>query len=231
MKKLYTVMLGALLLATGVANAQARRSITLHMGDVEYARTGFIPLKQILMQQHRRENPESLELESVILVAKSMHGNGQADLRVGNAAYAGRIGGRPVDYNNPGDWTFDNVVLYNSQRTSLGPWQIDLRGFNKVRRIILNVRDRWTPPPRPRPQPIPNPGPAVTVSVKGQGYFPDQLTANGVCLSKGFRQAVGSTQWKQAGAKIEGLRSFDGSAFFQSHIWYSGMALDNVLCQ
>lgn len=146
MKRLYTYVLGtALVLTTGVANAQMRRSITLHIGDVEYARTGIIPLKQVLLQQHRYENPENLELESVTLVAKNMHGSGTANLRVAGGTFSGRIGGRPFDYNNPGEWTFDNVNLYNSQRTSLGPWQIELIGFNKVRRVILNVRDRWTP--------------------------------------------------------------------------------------
>lgn len=74
-----------------------------------------------------------------------------------------------------------------------------------------------------------NPRPS-NVSVKGQGYYPDRLTAHGVCIANGFYQAVGFTQWRQAGDKIEGLRSFDGSAFFQSHIWRGGMALDIVNC-
>ncbi len=77
---------------------------------------------------------------------------------------------------------------------------------------------------------VQNPSP-TTLSVKGQGYYPDRLTAHGLCVANGFFQAVGYTQWRQAGDKIEGLRSFDGSAFFQSHVWRGGMALDTVSCQ
>ncbi len=242
MKKLYIALL-SVLMAASVAQAQ-RRTIFLQFGDQEHQRMGVLYLKQAIMQQHRFENPENLELESVTLVAKSQHGNGQADLIVGNwRSPTARIGGRPNDYWNHGDWTFDNVTMYNMQRTSMGPWQIELRGFNKVRRVMLVVRDRFVPPPRPIPQPPrpipqpprpipqPPPGPSVAVSVKGQGYFPDLLTAQGVCVSQGYSRAVGYTQWQQAGNKIQGLRSYNGSAFFQSHIWYGGMALDIVNCQ
>ncbi len=77
----------------------------------------------------------------------------------------------------------------------------------------------------------PGPGRGIVVSVRGQGYFPDHATANGVCISKGYGDAVGYTQWRQAGDQIQGMRSYDGSAFFQSHVWRGGMALDEVSCR
>ena len=69
-----------------------------------------------------------------------------------------------------------------------------------------------------------------TISVRGQGYFPDALTATGICLANGGRQAIGFTQWRQAGDKIEGMRSYDGSAFFSTTVWRGGMAIDTVNC-
>ncbi len=69
------------------------------------------------------------------------------------------------------------------------------------------------------------------ISVRGQGYYPDEPTANAICLFNGFRRTVGFTQWKQAGDRIEGLRSYDGRPYFQTAIWGGGMALDSVNCR
>lgn len=241
MKKMYAALLGVIALAATTANAQRFpgpqigrvRAITLQMGDQEFARMGMIPLKQVLLSQHRFENPENMELESVVLTAKSMQGNGQTELRInGRSSGTYTIGGRPFEYNNPSEHTFDNVTIFNSQRVSFGTWQLDLRGFNKVRRVTLNVRDRIVrpvPPPRP-PRPIP-PMPAYEVDVRNQGYYPDQLTAQGVCVANGGSIAVGFTQHKQAGNIIEGKRSFDGSAFFRPHVFGGGYSLDRVSCQ
>ncbi|OQW48583.1 MAG: hypothetical protein A4S09_04075 [Proteobacteria bacterium SG_bin7] len=233
MKKMYAALLGVILLVVTTANAQRFpgprmgqvRAITLHMGDQEFARMGMIPLKQVLRAQHRFENPENMELESVLVTAKSMHGNGQVELLInGRSSGVYTIGGRPFDYNNPSEYTFDNVNLYNSQRFSQGSWQLDLRGFNRVRRVVLNVRDRVILPPMPPRLPF-------LVDVKNQGYYPDQLTAQGLCIANGGSIVVGFTQHKQAGNIIEGKRSPDGFAFFKPHIWGGGYSIDKVTCQ
>lgn len=250
MKKMYAALLGVIVLAATTANAQRFpgpragqvRSITLNIGDAEYQRMGDIHLKQIMRSQQPYESPENMDLESVTLTAKSMQGNGQAELRInGQPSATYTIGGRPYQYNNPAEWTFDNVTIYNSQRFSQGSWQITLRGFNKVRRVTLNVRDRIVrpvPPPRPPmpipqpPRPVPQPGPTVSITVRGlDTYYPDSLTAQGLCVSKGYSRAVGMTDWKQAGNQIAGKRSYDGSAFFSSHTWLGGRAIDTVQCQ
>ncbi len=241
MKKIYAALLGVIVLAATTANAQRfpgpqvgrLRAITLNMGDQEFARMGMIPLKQTLLAQHRFENPENMELESIVLTAKSMQGNGQTELRInGQSSGVYTIGGRPFEYNNPSEHTFDTVTIYNSQRVSHGSWQLDLRGFNKVRRVTLNVRDRiGRPVPRPPVPRPPMPRPAFVVDVINQGYFPDQLTAQGVCIINRGSLAVGFTQHKQAGNVIEGKRSPDGSGFFRPHVWGGGYSLDKVTCQ
>ena len=75
------------------------------------------------------------------------------------------------------------------------------------------------------------PGRGVVVNVRGAGYYPDHSTANGVCFLRGYGETMGFTQWRQAGDKIQGMRSYDGSAFFQTHVWGGGMALDQVRCR
>ncbi|OQW48212.1 MAG: hypothetical protein A4S09_13970 [Proteobacteria bacterium SG_bin7] len=69
----------------------------------------------------------------------------------------------------------------------------------------------------------------VNVNARG-GYYPDQDTADAVCRLKGYNQAVGFTQWQQAGNRIRGQRSFDGRPFFSTYDWSGGMALDVVSC-
>jgi hypothetical protein len=69
------------------------------------------------------------------------------------------------------------------------------------------------------------------VSVRGQSYYPDRYTAQAICSFNGYYQEAGYTQWKQAGDKIEGQRSYDGRPYFQTEIWYGGYALDTVICQ
>lgn len=73
-------------------------------------------------------------------------------------------------------------------------------------------------------------GQVVQISVKGQGYYPDRYTADAICRYNNHYEAVGFTQWRQAGNKIQGLRSYDGRPFFQTEIWYGGMAIDMVSC-
>ncbi|MDZ4660436.1 MAG: hypothetical protein SGJ18_02335 [Pseudomonadota bacterium] len=71
----------------------------------------------------------------------------------------------------------------------------------------------------------------TSINVRGQGYYPDQLTAHAICLFNGYYRTAGYTQWRQAGDRIQGLRSYDGRPYFQSAIWGGGMALDVVNCQ
>ncbi|OQW53435.1 MAG: hypothetical protein A4S09_07485 [Proteobacteria bacterium SG_bin7] len=74
-------------------------------------------------------------------------------------------------------------------------------------------------------------GGPISISVRNQGYYPDFLTARAVCVFKGMSDAVGFTQFRQAGDVIEGMRSFDGRPYFQREVWRGGMSLDAVNCR
>ncbi len=74
-------------------------------------------------------------------------------------------------------------------------------------------------------------GGPISISVRNQGYFPDFLTARAVCAFRGMSDAVGFSQYRQAGDVIEGLRSFDGRPYFSREVWRGGMSLDVVNCQ
>ena len=99
-------------------------------------------LKRMLKQQHPWVNTRDLKLNNVILIAKSKIGRGHAQLRVGRqASRFFRVAGHPKSFKRDHRKSFDRVRLYNPSRTSRGPWQINLRGSFKVRKIVLITED------------------------------------------------------------------------------------------
>ncbi len=227
-----------------ISQAQWGRTqqLTVNLYDREIAGQDYLRLRDEVQRQYPGINLSFAELMSVQLVAKSRMGRASASLLVGGAQSGDyTIPGNPRDWMNPNDWTFTNTYINNDRGSSQGPWQIIVTGNVKVRSVTLTILQRQprpTPPPRPqppRPQP-PRPGPGPNwptrvIDVKGQSYHPDELTAQGICIANGMSRSVGSNSWRQAGATIEGKRSFDGSANFQVHKWYTGIALENVTCQ
>lgn len=99
-------------------------------------------LKRMLKRQYPWVNTRDLKLNNVILVAKSKIGRGQAQLRVGRrASEFFRVAGHPKSFKRDHRKSFDRVRLYNPSRSSRGPWQINLRGNFKVRKIVLITED------------------------------------------------------------------------------------------
>jgi len=99
-------------------------------------------LKRTLKEQYPWVDTRDLRLKNVILVAKSRIGRGHAQLRVGrNISDYYRIAGQPRRFKRDHRKSFDRVRLYNPSRTSWGPWQMNLSGTFKIRKIILVTED------------------------------------------------------------------------------------------
>lgn len=83
-------------------------------------------------------NTNQLELKSVILVAKSKHGNGKALLKVGNATTGFKVvPGQPFKFHQAG--YFYQKVFFNPKANSNGVWQLKLKGNFKVKRVIVKA--------------------------------------------------------------------------------------------
>jgi hypothetical protein len=99
-------------------------------------------LKKSLKAQYPWVRIADLELEKVVLMAKSKKGRGGAGLRVGNwTTDMYRVAGDPQRFHNSGKHTFDRVRFWNPSKNSKGPWQIELKGNFIVRKIVLVVND------------------------------------------------------------------------------------------
>lgn len=111
-------------------------------------------LKKALREQYPWVTIDELELRRVVLIAKSRHGRGEAQLRVGHRATDRyRVTGGPERFRNDRR-SFDRVLFRNPSSDSNGPWQIDLFGDFVVNKVVLEVdhrqyRERM--PPRPYP--------------------------------------------------------------------------------
>ena len=107
-------------------------------------KTTTLRLKRALKRQYPWVDVQNLRLKSVILVAKSRVGRGHAQLRIGHQRgdYV-RIGGHPRQFNKDHRKTFDRVRLDNPSRRSWGPWQVNLYGTFKVRRVVLFAEDPY----------------------------------------------------------------------------------------
>lgn len=68
------------------------------------------------------------------------------------------------------------------------------------------------------------------VIAAGGLFHPDQMTAQAICVSRGFYRENGFSQSKVAGNRIDGQRSYDGRPYFMPATWYGGMAISTVSC-
>jgi len=121
--------------------------LTLDMDDSmfrgSYRFPATIHLKKALHQQYPWVDIEKAHLYKIILEAKSMHGYGQAQLRVGEKRTASyRVDGVPMKFHVKKARTFDRVELVNPASRSRGPWQVDLRGNFIVKKITVVVDSR-----------------------------------------------------------------------------------------
>ena len=135
------ILLSALFILPVNGRAEARRYV-LDFNDryFENRRGEYttLMLTRTLRVQYPWVDTRDLRLDNVILVAKSRIGRGHAQLRVGgNTSYYYRIAGQPQRFKGDHRKSFDRVRFYNPSRTSWGPWQMNLNGTFKVRKIIL----------------------------------------------------------------------------------------------
>jgi len=114
-------------------------------------------LKKSLKAQYPWVRLADLELEKVVLVAKSKKGRGGAGLRVGRwTTDMYGVDGSPRQFHDNGRSTFDRVKFWNPSKNSNGPWQLEVKGNLIVRKVVLMVRDhgrreyygRWDRPRR-----------------------------------------------------------------------------------
>lgn len=122
------------------STALARERFVLELNDQEFRGNNVLRLKELLRDQHGL-NVRQYSLAGVRLVAKTRHGQGTAALRVGNwVSQERQVYGHPSEFDRPGENTFDKVDFSNDSYDSEGPWQMQLQGNFKVRRVVVLVR-------------------------------------------------------------------------------------------
>lgn len=100
-----------------------------------------IYLKKSLKDQYPWLRISDLDLQKVVLVAKSKRGHGGAALRVGKwTTDRYEVGGEPWLFQDDRRYTYDKIRFRNPSRNSNGPWQLHLRGNFKVRKVIVVVK-------------------------------------------------------------------------------------------
>ncbi len=147
------------LLAPGLADtamARDRDRIVLEFED-RHIRSNrgeweTLHLKRMLREQYPWVEVDNLDLRRVVLIAKSRHGRGEAQLRVGNRTTEVQpVPGHPGEFRDDRRYTFDRVNFSNPSHGSNGPWQLDLQGNLIVRKVVLEVVDRPHHRYSPRP--------------------------------------------------------------------------------
>ncbi len=109
-------------------------------------RAATLYLKRSIKQQYPWVDVSNLDLQRVVLVAKSNLGRGHAKLRVGDRFTAmQRVDGNPYAFRSDRAYSFDRVGFVNPTFNSRGPWQVDLKGNFIVRKVILEVDDHSWP--------------------------------------------------------------------------------------
>lgn len=97
-------------------------------------------LKKALKEQYPWIEIDDIELRRVVLVAKSRHGRGEAQLRVGHRmTEMYRVEGGAGRFRDDRRFTFDRIHFSNPSHDSNGPWQIDLHGNFIVNKVVLEV--------------------------------------------------------------------------------------------
>ncbi len=145
------VLLAFLLPSTAMAGDHKHRGpkdrYVLDFGDTQFRGYRGEPAKLYLKKALRRQYPwvnvSDYRLRKVVLVAKTYHGRGKAQLRVGpEMSDMYRVGGHPNYYYKDRHNSFDKVRIHNPFHDSWGPWQLYLRGNFKVRKVVLVVERR-----------------------------------------------------------------------------------------
>ena len=115
-------------------------------------------LKKALRNQYPGIDVTNFRLLKVVLLAKTKKGRGVAQLRVGpEVSEFYRVAGRSKGFRHNKLDSFDRVSIENPYNNSRGPWQLNLQGKFKVRKVVLVVEERkrshygwWSPGERDR---------------------------------------------------------------------------------
>ncbi len=130
-----TAMVGGIL---GSAHASNTR-FEIPMYD-EHLHNRTIHLKDEIHRNYPGVNLRNVGIDKVVLFAKTRHGDGTAELLIdGRTQDRREVGGRPADFDNPAQYTFDRVELHSRTRND-GPWHLKLNGNFVVRRIVVTTQ-------------------------------------------------------------------------------------------
>ncbi|GEM_PF-1083485 len=144
---LLTIILPIGALAGSERHKSNKEKFVLDFGDREFSsyqgEANTLYLKKALRRQYPGLDVSGYRLRQVVLVAKTYHGRGNAQLRVGpEMTDLYRVGGHPNYYHRNKRNSFDRVKIHNPFHDSWGPWQLYLRGNFKVRKVVLVVEKR-----------------------------------------------------------------------------------------
>ena len=114
-----------------------RDRIVLNYYDQAFRGQNTLYIKQKIRQQYPRLSPRHLQIERVVLVAKSRHGRGQASALIGGReSRSENVFGNPQDFHHDVPYTFSRIPFHNYSYNAQGPLQIYLRGNIKVRKVV-----------------------------------------------------------------------------------------------
>ncbi len=108
-----------------------------YYGEV-FRNNSILKLKTALKQQYSHLSFQNLELQNVVMFAKSKNGNGKVQLKIGNfQSIKKRVLG--TAFRNQHISTFDRIVFKNENHGSDGVWQLKLKGNIRVNKVVLNL--------------------------------------------------------------------------------------------
>ena len=122
--------------------AMAGEFLVIDMNDQHFRPrcNGTIPLKRKIKQQYPNINLQQAQIMSVVLVAKSKHGGGSAELKVGQS-YSARqtLDGTPSQFRDSSQSSYDRVLFKNPKSNSKGVWQIKLNGNIIAHQAVVEI--------------------------------------------------------------------------------------------
>lgn len=99
-----------------------------------------LKLKQKLKATYPGIQLQKMELMSVMMVGKTKHGQGWAELRVGQSYSPNQtVKGKPFKFQSGADKSYDRILFENPKTNSQGPWQIKLQGQFRVKHVVVEL--------------------------------------------------------------------------------------------
>lgn len=147
--KSFIVIAATLFASSSFANQNRRVVLEMGQGGEHYRGQQTLPLKGMIKAQHPNIRLDRFDLLKVRVVGKSKRGNGTATLTVGQrASHPVYLNGNRDDFHVNAPYTWDRHVIHNPKNNSNGPWQIQLQGNIKIKRIVAVLDRAIVQPPR-----------------------------------------------------------------------------------